>query len=85
MTLLGLRQYIKMSLGLKDSGTVFQCCIHETLEECPGAIPYIDDILVYACTKEEHDHNLEQMLQALHVHNFRLQLSRCCFCQAMIK
>ncbi len=35
MTLLGPRQYIKMPLGLKDSGAVFQRCIHEALEDCP--------------------------------------------------
>ncbi len=59
MTPLGPRQCIKMPLGLKDSGAVFQRVIHETLQSCPGAIPYIDDILVYGRTKQEHDQNLE--------------------------
>ncbi len=55
MTPLGLHQYVKMPLGLKDLGAMFQHCIHETLGDCPGTIPYIDDILVYGRTKEEHD------------------------------
>ncbi len=62
MTPLEPHQYIKMPLGLKDSGAVFQHCIHEILEDCPWTIPYINDILVYGCTKEEHDQNLKQVL-----------------------
>ncbi len=62
MTPLGPCQYIKMPLGLKDLGAVFERSIHETLPDCPGTVPYIDDILVYGRTKQEHDHNLEKVL-----------------------
>ncbi len=68
-----------MLLGLKDSGAVFQQCIWETLENCPRSIPYIDDILVYGKLQQEHDHNLEWVLRALHSKNFHLQLSKCLF------
>ncbi len=80
MTPLGPRQYVKMPLGLKDSGAVFQRAIRETLKDCPGSIPYIDDILVYGRTKEEHDRNLERVLCALHDNHFRLQLPSDCCC-----
>ncbi len=59
ITPLGPRQYMKMPLGLKDSGAVFQRAIWGTLQDCPGSIPYIDDILVYGRTQKEHDQNLE--------------------------
>ncbi len=49
---LGPRQYIKMPLGLKDLGTIFQWAIHETLQDCPGAVPHIDNILVSRKTKQ---------------------------------
>ncbi len=68
-----------MPLRLKDSGAVFQRCIRETLENCPGSIPYIGDILVYGKMQKEHDRNLEQVLRALHSKNFWLQLSKCLF------
>ncbi len=58
MTLLGPRQYIKVPLGLKDSGAVFQQAIHKTLQDCLGAVLYIDDSLVYGKTKQEHDQSL---------------------------
>ncbi len=59
MMLLGPRQYVKLPLGLKDSGAAFQCAIHKTLKDCPGVVPYVDDILIYGKTKLEHDQNLE--------------------------
>ncbi len=85
MTPLGPHQYIKMPLGLKDSGAVFQHCIWETLKDCPGSVPYIDDILVYGKMKQEHNQNLERVLRALHAHNFCLQLTKCLFRQTTVK
>ncbi len=84
MTPLGPRQYVKMPLGLKDSGAIFQWAIRETLNDCPGSIPCIDDILVYGRTKQEHDRNLEQVLRALHDNHFQLQLLKCHFHQIAI-
>ncbi len=81
MTPLGPRQYMKMPLGLKDSGAIFQWAIRETLKDCPGMIPYIDNILVCGRTKEEHDWNLERVLHALHDNHFWLQLPKCHFHQ----
>ncbi len=52
---LGPRQYVKLPLGLKDSRAIFQWAIHETLKDCPGVVPYVDDILVYGITQAKHD------------------------------
>ncbi len=68
-----------MPLGLKDSDAVIQWCIRETLENFPGSIPYIDDVLVYGKMQQEHDCNLEWVLQALHSRSFHLQLPKCLF------
>ncbi len=84
MTPLGPCQYVKMLLGLKDSGAVFQCMIWETLQDCPGSIPYIDDILVYGWTQKEHDQNLEWVLRTLHAKHFHLQLAKCRFRQKSV-
>ncbi len=59
---LGPQQYMKLPLGLKDSGAAFQCAIHDTLKDCPRVMPYVDDILIYGKTKLEHDQNLEWVL-----------------------
>ncbi len=51
----------------------------------PWIVPYIDDILVYGKTKEEHDRNLERVLRVLHVCHFHLQLTKCRFYQKTVK
>ncbi len=67
---LGPSQYVKLPLGLKDSGAAFQRAIHETLKDCPGVMPYVDDILVYSRMQCEHDTSLERVLRCLHAKNF---------------
>ncbi len=52
---LGLHQYKWMPLGLTDSGTTMQQCIEETLSGLEEVCVYMDDILIYASTKEAHD------------------------------
>ncbi len=78
-------QYMRMPLGLKDSSAVFQQCIWETLENCPCSIPYIDNIFVYGKMQQEHHHNLEWVLWALHSKNFHLRLpGKCLFWQVSV-
>ncbi len=60
---LGPSQYVKLPLGLKDPGTAFQHGFHSMLKNCPGMVPYVDDILIYGKMKVEHDQNLEHALR----------------------
>ncbi len=78
-TLLGLCQYIHMPLGLVDSGALMQCSIEETLAGLDGVCEYIDDILIYAPTKEAHNDILHKVLCRLHVKDFHIQLCKCVF------
>ena len=75
----GLRQYKRLPMGLKDSASVCQRLVSQTLSGCPGTISYIDDILVFGATQSEHGRNLDQTLQRLASKDFRLQLSKCEF------
>ncbi len=84
MMLLGPRQHVKLPLGLKDSGAIFQKAIHQALAVCPGVIPYIDDILVSGQSKKEHDRNLEFALRKLHAKNLWLNLLKCLFHKAEV-
>ncbi len=79
MTPLGLRQYRHLPLGLVDSGAVMQHALQQTLEGLDGVVVYIDNILIFAETKEAHDAILRQVLHHLHANDFRLQLCKCLF------
>ena len=75
----GLYQYTKLPMGLKDSASVFQKMVSNTLANCEGCICYIDDILIHASTVEEHDRRLECVLKRLSEKNFRLNVDKCVF------
>ena len=77
MTHQGLRQYKRLPMGLKDSASVCQRLLSQTLSGCPGCIVYIDDIVIYGRTHAEHDANLRQALKRLEEKDFRLQLDKC--------
>ena len=60
LTPLGLMAYNRLPMGLKDAASAFQKCVSATLMNCNNTISFIDDILVYGRTREEHDNALEQ-------------------------
>ena len=47
------------------------------LQGLPGAICYIDDILVTGTTEAEHLSNLEKVLQKLQEYGVRMKKSKC--------
>ncbi|MCP4536521.1 MAG: RNA-directed DNA polymerase, partial [Chloroflexi bacterium] len=51
----GLFRYKRLPMRLTDSGAVLQRPVAQTLAGVKGAVAYIDDILIYGATKEEHD------------------------------
>ena len=75
----GIFQYRKLPMGLKDSASAFQCCVDQTLQDIPHVGNYIDDIIVGGVTIEEHDENLEKVLDALEKSDFRLNPAKCDF------
>ncbi len=76
---LGLHQYCCSPSGLTDVGAVCQKLVHEMLAGLDGIITYIDDILIFAETVEQHNSIPRQVLQCLQVHDFWLQLCKCAF------
>ncbi len=64
---------------MKDSGAVCQQLVQDTLADLEGVVAYIDDILIFVDTIEEHDNILRQVLCRLQAKDFRIQLSKCLF------
>ena len=51
------------------------------LQGVPGAMCYIDDILVTGATVQEHLQNLEEVFRRLQTHGVRMKKSKCSFMQ----
>ncbi|KAL1279523.1 hypothetical protein QQF64_026196 [Cirrhinus molitorella] len=53
----------------------------EILLNVEGVCCYMDDILVYGRTHEEHDHRLDEVLKAIHASGLKLKKEKCNFGQ----
>jgi len=72
--------------GLTNSPTTFMCLMNSTFNEYMDKflLNFIDDILVYLKTKEEHEENLKIVLQTLREHKLYAKLDKCYFYQRKI-
>ena len=71
--------------GLNSALEVFQSAVEQLLSGIPGCKNVADDILVYGCTKDEHDRNLRLVLNRLKEHGATLNKDKCTFGQQSMK
>jgi hypothetical protein len=77
----GLYEYTVMSFGLTNAPTYFMYLINKVFVEYLDrfVVVFIDDILVYSRSEEEHDEHLRLALQKLQEHRLYSKLSKCEF------
>ncbi|MCP3662572.1 MAG: hypothetical protein GY696_08775, partial [Gammaproteobacteria bacterium] len=51
----GLLQFKRLRIGMMDSAACFQRAIEQSLSGLEGMVSFIDDILIWGDTKEQHD------------------------------
>lgn len=74
-------QFTKMAMGLVSSSMTWQKAINMAIEGMigHGAYSYLDDIIIYAKTKEEHIKLISEVLARLRKYNFKLKTEKCVF------
>ena len=81
ITRYGLYEYTVMSFGLTNAPAVFMrlmnSVFHEYLDKF--VVVYIDDILVYSKTEDEHAEHLRLILTKLREHRLYAKFSKCEF------
>ncbi|WVZ63979.1 hypothetical protein U9M48_013566 [Paspalum notatum var. saurae] len=73
ITRFGLYEYTVMSFGLTNGPTYFMNLMNKFV------VVFIDDILIYSKTEEEHEEHLRLVLQKLREHKLYTKLSKCEF------
>ena len=75
-----------VSFGLSNTHVVFMCLMNGVFRNYLDKfiIVFLDDILVYSKTKEEHEQHLRMVLQVLREHQLYAKLSKCSFYQKQI-
>ncbi|XP_073814237.1 uncharacterized protein [Musca autumnalis] len=70
----GLYRYTRLMFGITCAPEIFQKIMEQVLNGCDGCLNFIDDIIVYAETKNEHDRRLKKVFDRLRKFNVTLNI-----------
>ena len=84
---LGLFEFNVMPFGLKNAPPTFQRMMNEILGDWLDefVVVYIDDIMIYSGTFEEHMEHIERVLNKLKECNLMIKLKKCRWCEQNIE
>lgn len=71
-------EFLRMPMGLKNSPSTFQRVMDNVLRGLQNEIclVYLDDIIVFSTSLQEHMTNLEKVFQRLRESNFKIQMDK---------
>lgn len=72
----GHYEFLRMPMGLKNSPSTFQRVMDNVLQGVENTIVYLDDILVFSTSLQEHIVNLKKVFQRLRETNFKIQMDK---------
>ena len=75
----GKYEYLKVPFGLAQAPAYFQELMNKVLKDLPFTIAYLDDIIIYSKTAEEHLDHLQQVFHKLCDAELSMKLSKCHF------
>jgi len=75
----GLFEFNVMPFGLTNAPSTFQDMMNHVLSDVldMGVLAYMDDILIYAKTEEEHDRLVQEVLRRLQENGLAVSLEKC--------
>ena len=75
---MGKWQFKRTPFGLSQALTYFQLLIDKVLMGCSSfAMAYLDDIIIFSKTKEEHLQHLEEIFTRLHNSGLKMKREKC--------
>jgi hypothetical protein len=82
----GHYEFVVVPFGLTNAPTTFMCLMNGVFIDFLDkfVIVFLDDILIYSKTEEEHEMHLRMVLQVLREHQLYAKLSKCTFYQNQI-
>lgn len=66
--------FVRLPFGLKNAPSIFQRCVNNILHDFIGkfAYVYIDDVLIFSMSEEEHMKHISLIFKALHEANMKI-------------
>ena len=83
---LGMYEFLRMPYGLCNAPATFQRLMQNCLGELnlTYALVYLDDVIVYSKTEEDHLRRLQAVFERFHEHGLKLKPSKCSFLRKQI-
>ena len=81
----GLYQYKVMPFGMKNAPATFQRMIHSLLRHLEGCEAYIDDVIIYSNTWDDHLRIMRKFFNILAKANLTVNLAKSDFCHATVE
>ena len=73
----GLYEYLVMPFGMKNSGSTFQRMANDLVRDLTGVRVYVDDLVVFSDSWEEHIERLKALFKRLSDANLTVNLPKC--------
>jgi hypothetical protein len=82
----GLYEYTVISFGLTNAPTYFMYLMNKVFMEYLNKfiVVFINDILIYSRSEEEHEKHIHLVLQKLREHKLYAKLNKCEFCMKQV-
>ena len=83
---LGMYEFLRMPYGLYNAPAMFQRLMQNCLGELnlTYALVYLDDVIVYSKTEQDHLRRLQAVFERFHEHGLKLKPSKCSFLRKQI-
>ena len=75
----GKYEYLKVPFGLAQAPAYYQELMTRVLKDLPFAMAYLDDVIIYSSTQEEHLQHIKTVFEKLCHAKLSMKLSKCHF------
>lgn len=77
----GLYRYTRLLFGVNYAPEFFQSLMESILSDCGNTVVFIDDVVIWGKSEEEHDNAVRKTLSVLKRHGIQLNMQKCKFKQ----
>ena len=79
---MGKFEFLRTPFGLSQAPAYFQLLIDNVLQGCSKfTMGYLDDIIIFSKTEEEHPEHLEKIFKKLREYGLKMKREKCDFCK----
>ena len=75
----GKYEFLQVPFGLAQAPAFFQHLMNKVLDNCPFAMMYLDDIIIFSNTEEEHLAHIKEIFRRLEAADLKMKRSKCDF------